>query len=36
MPGTFYYVNLTDGSVDFHSAGFSLSVLLVRTEPEGR
>lgn len=31
MPGTFYYFNFTDGSVDFHSAGFALSVLLVRS-----
>jgi hypothetical protein len=30
IPGTSYYVNFTDGSYDFHSAGFSLSVLLVR------
>ncbi|WP_238284842.1 DUF1566 domain-containing protein [Caballeronia novacaledonica] len=31
MPGTFYYFNFTDGSVDFHSAGFGLSVILVRS-----
>ncbi|BBU26760.1 hypothetical protein BTHE68_04940 [Burkholderia sp. THE68] len=31
MPGTYYYFNLTDGSIDFHSAGFTLSVLLVRS-----
>jgi hypothetical protein len=30
MPGTFYFFDFIDGSVDFHSAGFALSVLLVR------
>ncbi|MDR5778595.1 DUF1566 domain-containing protein [Caballeronia sp. LZ065] len=30
IPGTLYYVNFTDGSYDFHSAGFSLSIFLVK------
>ncbi|MDR5812533.1 DUF1566 domain-containing protein [Caballeronia sp. LZ033] len=30
IPGTLYYVNFTDGAYDFHSAGFSLSVFLVK------
>lgn len=29
---TFYYVNFTDGSFDFHSDGFALGVLLVRNK----
>ncbi|WP_167760263.1 DUF1566 domain-containing protein [Paraburkholderia pallida] len=27
---TFYYLNFSDGSLDFHSDGFNLGVLLVR------
>jgi hypothetical protein len=29
---TFYYLNFTDGSFDFHSEGFNLAVLLVRSK----
>jgi hypothetical protein len=32
LPGTFYFFDFTDGSVDFHSDGFTLSVLLVKNE----
>jgi hypothetical protein len=31
-PDTFYFVNFSDGSLDFHSEGFSLAVLLVRNK----
>nr|WP_284507075.1 DUF1566 domain-containing protein [Caballeronia sp. ATUFL_M2_KS44] len=36
LPGTFYFVNFADGSVDFHSAGFFLSTILVRNAPGDR
>ncbi|MDR5736531.1 MULTISPECIES: DUF1566 domain-containing protein [unclassified Caballeronia] len=36
LPGTFYYFNFTDGSVDFHSSGFALSTLLVRSQERKR